>query len=65
MYRAIKAAGTKVGEVSISVSNGSGEYEWAKGVTESHLKSASTELVKTAGGTISIKSDDKNGIIFN
>ena len=64
MYNAIKAAGTKVGEVSISVSNGSGEYEWAKGVTESHLKSASTELVKTAGGTISIKSDDKNGIIF-
>lgn len=60
---AIKAAGTKYGEVTIKVSNGSGEYEWAKGNTSGGSQGTRTSLEKTSGGKVDITNDGK-GIIF-
>ena len=60
---AIKAAGTKYGDVTIKVSNGDGEYKWAKGNTIGGSQGTRTILEKTAGGSVDI-TNDSNGIIF-
>ena len=61
---AIKASGGMSGNVTISVSNGSGTYKWAEGTISGTSQGQKGTLEKKSGGTINVTTEGGNGVIY-